>query len=406
MATKPTFIPRAKEADLRARAAERPCILLTGARQTGKTTLLRSCFPNHAYLTFDSILLAASASESPEAFLDRIQEPVLLDEIQYVPALFRALKSRIDAQRDSMGRFLLTGSQVFELMRGVSESLAGRIGVLHLETLSAREIADSGIYSRSDLTLLPLRGGYPELWRNPGIQIGPWFEDYLRTYIERDLKELVKVRDLVAFRRFLSATAGRAGQLVNFTDLGRSCGASPNTARAWIAALQVSGILYLLHPWFSNPGTRLVKSPKLYFADTGLLCALLAIDDPEALDHSPHAGAVWENFVFTELVKTGGWAPGRSLFFYRDHAGNEVDFLGIVGDRRILVEAKHSQRIRPERLGFDAIGSRATPIPTTAIASAISTRRFVAAPTGEPQALPMRDFDLYDPRFGFSPPAR
>jgi predicted AAA+ superfamily ATPase len=120
-------------------------------------------------------------------------------------------------------------------------------------------------------------------------------EFFRSPYIERDLKELVKVRDLVAFRRFLSAAAGRAGQLVNFTDLGRSCGASPNTARAWVAALQVSGILYLLHPWFSNPETRLVKSPKLYFADTGLLCALLAIDDPEALDHSPHAGAVWEN---------------------------------------------------------------------------------------------------------------
>jgi len=391
--TPTNLIPRAQEEEMRHRAGERPCILVTGARQTGKTTLLRSCFPDAEYVSFDGILQAASASESPEAFLERFAGPVILDEIQYVPALFRALKARIDIDRDVKGRYLLTGSQTFELMKGVSESLAGRIGIMRLETLSAREIAASGRFNDESLLQTPFRGGYPELWRTPSIEAGPWFEDYIRTYIERDLKELVQVRDLVEFRRFLSAAANRAGQLVNFTDMSRSCGVSPNTAKSWTAALETSGILYVLPPWFANAETRLVKSPKLYFADTGLLCALLNMENAEDLEKSSSSGAVWENFVFMELVKSGDWIPGRTLFFYRDHGGNEVDFIGVSGNKRILVEAKYSQRIRPERLGFSQVS-----LAGADDVGQIKPACFVAAPIGEPSPLPMKDFTLYDPR--------
>jgi predicted AAA+ superfamily ATPase len=221
------------------------------------------------------------------------------------------------------------------------------------------------------------------------METGAWFEDYIRSYIERDLKDLVQVRSLVEFRRFLSAAANRAGQLVNFTDMGRSCGVSPNTAKAWTAALETSGIINILPPWFENIETRLTKSPKLYFADTGLLCALMNVRDYGDLEKSSFAGAVWENFVFTELVKSGSWEPGRTLFFYRDHSGNEVDFIGILGEKRILVEAKSSQRIRTDRLGFSNVPLKAT--------------WYVAAPTGEAVPLPMKDYTLYDPRLSEGP---
>lgn len=400
---KTNLIPRTQERELRRKVEERPCILVTGARQTGKTTLLRSSFPGIEYVSFDSILQAASASESPEAFLQRFTKPVIFDEIQYASPLFRALKASIDADRDMKGRYLLTGSQTFELMKGVSDSLAGRIGIMRLETLSAREIADSGRFDREALLQTPFRGGYPELWRSPDIDAGSWFEDYIRTYIERDLKELVQVRDLVEFRRFLSAAANRAGQLVNFTDLGRSCGVSPNTAKAWTAALETSGIMYVLPPWFTNAETRLIKSPKLYFADTGLLCALLNIEHAEDFEKSSSSGAIWENFVFMELVKTGGWIPGRTLFFYRDHSGNEVDFVGISGDRRILVEAKFSQRIRPERLGFSATSLAGVDAASFEEAKKNKPACFVAAPTADAAFLSMKDFTLYDPRMGSVP---
>jgi predicted AAA+ superfamily ATPase len=398
------FIPRSIEKKLLARASERPCILVTGARQTGKTTLLKNSFPDTQYLSFDSILLAASAAESPEEFVEQFTDPVILDEVQYVPTIFRALKVMIDQDRDSRGKYLLTGSQTYELMKGISQSLAGRIGIIKLETLSAREIIDSGSFDRESLNLLPIRGGYPELWRNPDIDAGPWFEDYIRTYIERDLRELVRVRDLVQFRRLMAALAHRTGQLLNYADLSRSCGVSLNTVKAWVAALETSGIVYILPPWFSNSEKRLIRSPKLYFADPGLVCGLLNIRDIDELKIHNTSGSVWENFVFSELVKSGGWEPGRTLFFYRDHANVEVDFVGISGDRRILVEAKYSQRIRQERLGFSTAASLIEGDPELKrFLDQLKIERFVAAPTGEDSTLPFKDYTIYDPKMGQSP---
>lgn len=397
------YITRKQEGELRARAAERPCVIVTGARQCGKTTMLTSVFPDTEYVSFDSILLAASASDSPDMFLDKFPDQVILDEIQYVPGLFRALKTRIDAARDLKGRFLLTGSQTFELMKGISESLAGRIGLIRLETLSAQELVEAGRIDADSLRLIPIRGGYPELWRDTSIEAGPWFEDYIRTYIERDLKELVRIRDLLQFRRMLAIAANRTGQLINYADMGRACGVSLNTVKSWVSALEVSGIIHILPPWYTNSESRLIKSPKLYFSDTGLLCALLDIRHPQDLEKSIHAGAVWENFVFTELVKSGGWEPGRTLFFYRDHAGNEVDFLGTSGGNRILVEAKYSQRVRPERLGFEAAAAVIHKAPTDGDSQASRIMNYVASPIGEKTPLPFKDFSLFDPRLGGSP---
>jgi predicted AAA+ superfamily ATPase len=347
-------------------------------------------FPDAQYVTFDNILLAAAAEESPRAFLKRFDGQVILDEVHYVPALLRALKEEIDADRAKLGRWLLTGSQRFELMKGVSESLAGRIAIIHLETLSSQELRSVGLPAKGDEDLVLIRGGYPELWKNDDIDSSAWFEDYMRTYIERDLKDIVNVRSLVDFRRFLAILAARAGDLLNYSDLGQACGVSNNTIKSWIAALEISGLAYVLPPYFSNIEKRFVKTPKLYFADTGLLCALLGITTLGQLGASAYAGAVWENYVAGELIKTKGAIPGRDFFFFRDHAGTEIDFVLDKPDGVTLIEAKRSERIRPERLSFGA-GHK--------LFHGRTIRSFVAAPTGEALPLTMNGYALFDPRY-------
>lgn len=379
--------------ELRQRATTRPCILVTGARQTGKTTLLRMTFPEVEYVTFDNLLLVQSATESPRAFLDRYSGPVIFDEVQHVPELFQAIKERIDQHRVN-GQWLLTGSQRFELMKGVSESLAGRISILHLETLSGAELRQAG-RGQEELRELPLRGGYPELWKDPQIDRAVWFEDYIRTYLERDLTAIVQVHHLVDFRRFLGILAYRAGQLINYSDMAKSVGVSAVTIKTWVAALETSGIIYVLPPWASNGEKRLIKAPKLYFADSGLLCALLGLSTPADLERSPSLGMVWENFVFGELIKSTRARPGDNIFFYRDASGAEVDFVYVTSANRIaLIEAKYTERLRNDRLSF-AIAAQQF--------SNTEVHNFVAAPIMETSSLPMAHWTVYDPRFSANP---
>jgi predicted AAA+ superfamily ATPase len=365
-------------------------MIVTGARQVGKTTLLRQAFHEATYVTFDNLLNVESARDAPGAFLSRFTGPVILDEIQYVPSLFSALKERIDADRDNVGRWLLIGSQRFDLMKNVSESLAGRIAIFHLESLSALELRQNDSIHPEDFALVHLRGGYPELWKSPAIDRAAWFEDYVRTYIERDLQELVQVKDLIAFRRFLGILAARAGELVNYSNMGLACGVSNNTIKNWLSALEVSGVVYIVPPFFSNLEKRLVKSPKIFFADTGLLSALLGIASESQFLARSSTGHIWENFVFCELVKNGSGVPGKNLFFFRDHAGVELDFVIDSPELLTLVEAKYSERIRPERLAFDRV---AAAFPGRLL------RNRVAAPTGTDIPLPMNGYDVYDPRY-------
>ena len=334
--------------------------------------------------------MAEAAKESPKNFLSRFSGPVIFDEIQYVPELFRALKEKIDEERDTAGRWMLTGSQRFELMENVSESLAGRISLIHLDTLSAEEIRNKLGKNISETYELVLKGGYPELWRNPEIDCSAWFEDYIRTYIERDLKSLVQVRSLAEFRRFLGIAAARAGELLNLTDLGNSVGVSNNTAKLWLSALQTSGIIRILPPYSANIGKRLIKTPKLYFSDTGLLCHLLNVRNEEEYGLSITGGSIWENFVFIELVKTRGLDPGREIFFYRDVSGREADFVISRANGVELIEAKNSERIRREKLPFKEL-SELLPRPVTICR--------VAAPVKEPAPVSFKDFEVYDPRF-------
>lgn len=340
-------------------AASRPVVMVTGARQTGKSSLLKRRFPNAEYITFDHLRQVEAARAAPAGFLATRKGQTVLDEVQYVPELFRELKIVVDENRQSFGRWLLTGSQRFELMETVSESLAGRIAVVNLETLSAQEIREKRHPNLRDHLWI---GGYPELWGTEGIDHRDYFESYLRTYLERDLKQIVSVRSLADFRRFVRSLAVRSGQLFNASDVARDVGVSIQTVRNWTHALELSGLVYLLPPYFVNIGKRLVKTPKIFFADHGLLCHLIGIETQKDLLGHPLLGHVWETFVFGELVKTRNVRPGHDLFFYRDHRGVEVDFVLEKGTTLELIEAKASERIDRRKLAFGkleaALGDR------------------------------------------------
>ena len=335
------WISRAVEPRLEHSAKTRPVVVLTGARQTGKTSTFLRLFPDYAFVSLDLPVEAETAEKDPGIFLQRHPPPVIIDEVQYAPGLFRHLKVAVDAHRRRYGQFLLTGSQKFTLMKNVSESLAGRADIVELETLSLAEIRAA--LPQTALETAIVRGGFPELYANPDIDAVGFYNSYLATYLERDVRSLTNVGSLRDFERFLRACALRSANLLNKADLARDGGVAPSTANHWLSMLEASGQAVLLEPWFSNRTKSIVKSPKLYLADTGLLCALLNIRSEEALRLSPAVGAVWETFVFAQLRDRERLA-GRagSLFFWRDRT-REVDFLVDAGGRLELYEAKWTE---------------------------------------------------------------
>ena len=335
------WIPREVESRIRKSARTRPVLVLTGARQTGKTSTLRRLFPKYDFVSLDLPTEAEQAEKEPSVFLSRLPAPVIIDEVQYAPALFRHLKAAVDANRDSKGQFLLTGSQKFTLMRGVSESLAGRADIIELETLSLAEIRAA--HPRTSLETAILRGGFPELHADPDIDEVAYYNSYIATYLERDIRSLANVGSLRDFERFLRACALRSANLLNKADLARDVGISPSTANQWLSMLEASGQVVLLEPWFSNRTKSIVKSPKLYIADTGLLCALLNIRSPQALRQSPGTGAIWETFVFAQLRHRERKAGRQnSLFFWRDRT-REVDFVADAGGYLEILETKWTE---------------------------------------------------------------
>ncbi len=339
------WIPRDIEARLLHSARTRPVLVLTGPRQTGKTSTLRRLFPNHAFVSLDLPTEAEQAEKEPGAFLRRHPPPVILDEAHYAPSLFRHLKVAVDADRGRNGQFLLTGSQKFPLMGGVAESLAGRADIVELATLSLEEIR--GGRPGTPLVSAVLRGGFPELHANPEIDAVAYYNSYLATYLERDVRSLANVGSLRDFERFLRACALRSANLLNKADLARDVGIAPSTANQWLSVLEASGQIVLLEPFFTNRTRSIVKSPKLYLADTGLLCALLNLRSEEALLEAPHAGAVWETFVLAQLrARERRAGRVRSLFFWRDRT-REVDFVVDAGGRIELFEAKWTELPRP-----------------------------------------------------------
>lgn len=335
------WIPRDLEPVLLRAARTRPVVVLTGARQTGKTSTLRRLFPGYAFVSLDLPSEAEQAEKEPEVFLRRHPAPLIVDEVQYAPALFRHLKVAVDAHRGRAGQYLLTGSQKFTLMSGVSESLAGRAEILEMETLSYSEILRA--LPASGVAESVVRGGLPELHASPQIEAAGFLNSYIATYLERDVRSLTNIGSLRDFERFLRACALRSANLLNKADLARDVGIAPSTANQWLSILEASGQVFLLQPYFSNRSKSIVKSPKLFLSDSGLLCALLNIRSPEALALSPSAGAVWETFVCAQLRHRERKA-GRagSLFFWRDRT-REVDFVVENGGRLELFEAKWTE---------------------------------------------------------------
>lgn len=331
-----------------------PAILVTGPRQVGKTSLLRHLFPQASYRSFDIPSLARQAEENPQDFFSQLDEPLLIDEIQYAPSLFRQLKIRIDADRRP-GRFLLTGSQTFPLIQGISESLAGRCAVLEMHSLSFSEVSASFPEFPDQRYLV--QGGYPELYSGNILKPGDWYSSYLATYLERDVRNLKNVGDLRDFERLLRAAAIRTGQLLSYSDLARDVGVSPNTAKQWISVLEASGQIFLLEPYHRSLGKRLVKSPKLYFMDTGLAAFLVGAQTWEELQRSPLVGAFWENHVLAQLLRHfHDRAERPPIWFWRTGYGEEVDFLIEKAGRFIAIECKLSENPREGALkGFMAL---------------------------------------------------
>lgn len=335
------WIRRAIEPRILKAAATRPAVVLTGARQTGKTALARHLFPKHHYVSLDLPSEAAQAESDPGSFLSRHSAPVIIDEVQYAPGLFRHLKGAIERTRARRGMFILTGSQPFTLMQGVSESLAGRASVIHIEGLSYAEAVAAR--PRTTLAQAMLRGGFPELHARPSIPVADFMRSYVATYLERDLRSQLRVGNLRDFERFLRASALRTAQLLNKAELARDVSISPPTANEWLAMLERGGVATLLEPWFASRGKSLAKTPKLYVCDSGLAAFLMGIGDADALRDSPMVGALWETFVCAEIRKAIVAADSpQQLHFWRDRS-KEADFLIHSGGHFSLADAKWSE---------------------------------------------------------------
>jgi predicted AAA+ superfamily ATPase len=350
---------------------EFPVVVLIGPRQSGKTTLLNHLFgEKYRLISMEAPDIRLAALNDPRGFLSLNPPPVIFDEIQYTPELLPYIKEHVDAHRDRPGQYLLTGSQNLLLMQQVTESLAGRAAVLKLLPMSLREInhRPQGFFpweqshtrglqsedeqrpaqTQDELWGQILRGFYPEIICDPGRDARLWQASYVQTYLERDIRNLRNIGDLTLFQTFVRALASRSAQILNLSDLVRDVGISVNTGKAWISLLEASFQIIILRPYFANVGKRLVKSPKIYFVDTGLLCYLVGLRDREHAASGPMGGAIFENLVVADLFKRllhRGEEP--AIHYWRTAAGSEVDLVVETQDKLVPLEIKQSETLRP-----------------------------------------------------------
>jgi hypothetical protein len=353
------YIQRSVEPILKKSAKEFPVIVLTGPRQAGKTTLLKHLYgKSHKYISLETPVIRAAATDDPRGFLDMYSPPVVFDEVQNVPDLLPYIKEMIDANRNTPGQFILTGSQNLLLAQNITETLAGRSAVLRLLPVTYRE--QTGVpgqplpwekgkrnerkkISSNDLWRSILRGGYPELVAGGHRDLSLWHGSYVQTYLERDVRTLRQVGDLTQFQTFLRALAARSAQLLNLSELARDIGVAVNTVKSWLSVLEASYQVIILRPYFENIGKRLVKSPKVYFTDTGTLCYLVGLKDPEHAVKGPMGGAIMETAVVNEIHRSlihRGETP--QMYFWRTSNGTEIDIVIDAGNRLIPIEIKLS----------------------------------------------------------------
>lgn len=321
-------------------AKKYPVITLLGPRQSGKTTLVKTAFPNKPYVNMEDVDNRYLATLDPKSFMAAYPNGAILDEVQRTPNLLSYIQVRVDEVKKN-GMFILTGSHQAELHSAVSQSLAGRTSLLRLLPLSLQEMRNSKI--KDSLEEIILKGGYPKIYKE-NLPISNAYSSYFQTYVERDIRQLLQVKDIILFERFIKLIASRIGQLVNYASLASDVGVSAVTIREWICVLEATYVLVRLEPYFENFGKRLIKSPKIYFTDTGLACYLLGIDSVEQLTKDFLYGNLFENWVIIELMKARyNQAIDPRLYFYRDISGKEIDLLFQQGSQLIPIEIKSSK---------------------------------------------------------------
>ncbi len=343
-------------------AHQYPVITITGPRQSGKTTLARATFADYDYVSLEDPEIRSFAGEDPRGFLGQFKNNVVLDEVQRTPDLFSYIQTIVDSE-DRPGRFVLTGSQNFLLLSSISQSLAGRCAIFHLLPFTLDELQstspfpvveighalpDGGHPPDEDLSAILFRGFYPRII-DKKLEPQDWLRNYYQTYIERDVRDIVNVGDLESFRRFTALCAGRSGQLLNYSAIASDCGITHTTARRWLSILEASFLILLLQPHYQNFRKRLVKAPKLYFLDPGLLCLLLRIHKAEDLYFHAARGAIFESFVISELIKRKYHnALNVDFSFWRDSTGHEVDCIIEYGNNLVPVEIKSGSTINQD----------------------------------------------------------
>lgn len=346
------YMPRDIEGIIKKAARQFPALIVSGPRQSGKTTLLRHLFSKtHNYVSLDDPDVRLMAKRDPKLFLQNYPAPLIIDEIQYAPELFPLLKIEIDNNRTKKGRFLLTGSQSFPLMARVGESLAGRIAVFTLLSFSISEqLRGKKGPDLATLKEMALNGGFPEVVLDKNMDNYLWFSGYLQTYLERDVRQLRQVGDLMDFQRFLELLAAFNGQVLNLSGLSRDLGVAVNTIKAWISIMEACNQIILIKPFYKNKGKRIIKSPKVYFLDTGLLCFLLGISSSNQVFKGPAAGSLFEGVVLGEIIRSfynRGHIP--RIFWWRTSNGEEVDFImeknGNIFPLEIKMSSKNSKEM-------------------------------------------------------------
>ncbi len=328
-------------------AKKYPVVTLLGPRQSGKTTLVRAAFPHKPYVNMEDADNRSLATLDPKSFMLNYPHGAILDEVQRTPHLLSYIQVIVDSQ-EQKGMFILTGSHQASLHSAVSQSLAGRTSLLRLLPLSLQEMRASNI--QDPLEEIILKGGYPKIYKE-NLPLSNAYSSYFQTYVERDVRQILQVKDIIQFERFIKLTASRIGQLVNYASLAADVGVSAVTIKEWISVLEATYILIRVEPYFENFGKRLIKSPKLYFADTGLACYLLGIETREQLVKDSLYGNIFENWVVVELMKARyNQALDPRFYFYRDISGKEVDLLYQKGSRLMPIEIKSSKTFSPSYL--------------------------------------------------------
>jgi len=320
-----------------------PVTAVMGPRQSGKSTMVKELLTkDYEYITFDDFSIRQIFHDDPYRFLKRYNNKVIFDEVQYLPDIFPFIKIAVDNDRDNYGKFVLTGSGQFLLSKNISESLAGRIGLLTLLPFQYSEVPDK---IRNDLWF---KGAYPELVNRNYNEYQLWYKAYLETYLQKDLRQILNVSDLNAFTTFIKMLAFRCGQIINLSAISRDIGIQVNTLKRWISVLEASYIVFTLQPWYKNEGSRMMKSPKIYFYDNGLLAFLCGIGDFKIIEQNPVYGTLFENFVISEFIKENVHS-GRlaNLFYFRTSNQTEIDLVIELENKITLAEIKASHTYRP-----------------------------------------------------------